>query len=46
MVDPGTMHVALSQLIEKATQRGYQSVTDIITHIFELDVDVYLNKQD
>ena len=38
------IRTALTQLIEKAGKKGYHSVTNVISHVFELDTDAYLNK--
>ena len=45
IVDPGTMRTALTELIEKAGRKGHHSVTNMISHVFELETDTYLNKE-
>ena len=38
------MRIALPDLIEKGTKKGYQSATNFVSRKVEIEKDAYLNK--
>lgn len=41
IIDPVTMRQALADLVNMAMRRGYSSITNIITHVFEFPTSFY-----